>query len=200
MQPASAPWQAIAVAVCMLGLSVSDRLPLAGKTPLSVCEATSLAVSADEIMGGLLSQPLVQQGELEPIERFLYRLREFEEPFPRTVDLTWPSLIVDPCVLTEGMDLARIVPVLGQEYNAGPPELVLVLVLGDSCGPAAFADPMGSGEAMDVDASIEILGFVEMAFSSDETHVLYCDSALITGSDHFFVLSPVQSAPVTFQP
>ena len=200
MSAASASWKAIAVAVCLLGLSVSDSLPLTGDAPPFVRETGSLAVSADELMGGLLSQPIIQQSDLEPIERFLYRLREYEEPFPRTFDLTWPSLIVDPCVLTEGMDLARISPGLERGQDAPPPELVLVLVLGEPCGPGIAADPTCFGEAMDVDASIEIMGFVEMAFSLDKTHVLYCDPSLISGSGHFFVLSPVQSAPVTFQP
>ena len=201
MEPAGGPWQAIAVAVCMLGLAVSGCPPLAeGLSPLLGEDACPWGVCADERTGYLLTQPAGEDSDFGPIERFLYRLREYEEPFPCPVDLTWPSLILDPCVLTEGMDLTRLLPVSEGDDNTPLPEPVLVLVFGDACEPGAtMGSVQGTGQ-VEGDASIGILRFLEMAVSSDTTRVLYCDPALITGPDMFLVLSPVQSGPVTLQP
>lgn len=215
MEVAGRPWQAIAVAVCVLGLAVSDGPPLAegpfpwvrdeiGRNIFSQPE--EMVIGSDrshESIDLLLRQPAlccVETTEWVPIARYLNRLGQLNEPVPGPIDLTWPCLIVDPYLLTEGMPLSLEAPGRQPPEDVSLPEPVLVLVFGDDYETDSLHDAASSASYVANDTYVRVLNFLEMAISSDTTRVLYCDPGLMTEPNLFLVLSPIQSGSVTLRP
>ena len=212
MESAGRPWQAIAVAVCVLGLAVSGWPPPsegiaplggveAGQSIFSQPEETGIAcILVDETTGFFQGQPLLPYLNgpgSEALQRYFSRLGKLDEPLSVPIDLTWPSLIVDPRTLTAGMPLSGEMPAGGIGGDVLLHEPVLVFVFGDSCEWDARSD-VGPGDVRAED--VRVLEFLEMTVSSEATRVLYCDPGLMTEPNLFLVLSPVQTGPVTLCP
>ena len=212
MESASRPWQAIAVAVCVLGLAFSGWPPPSeatspldgaetGQSLFSQLEETGVAcILRDDTTALVPGRPPFSAPNgpsSTAIHRYLRRLGEFDESLSASIDLTWPSLIVDPHSLTAGMLLSAQTPEGETAEERLFPAPVAVVVFGDPC---EWDAPSGVEPGAENGENCRVLGFLEMTVTSDATRVLYCDPGLMTEPNLFLVLSPVQSGPVTLSP